>query len=150
MPRQVPDRWGIGLSAHQASIGVPFAKMVPMSINSSPRSAARCDCHEWHPVAAIGDWLHRTGPQVLAPVRGWARSGIWQEGRCQLSHAEMTSQIRAVGGITCGYALAGRNLLAGGVELVDGVHRWTVAGELGIDLVPVKMSAEEADSPFAW
>jgi hypothetical protein len=62
----------------------------------------------------------------------------------------MTSRIRAAGGITCGYALAGRNLLAGGVELVDGLHRWTVADELGIGLVPVKMSAEEADSPFAW
>ena len=145
MPRQVLDRWGIGLSARQAS-----AKMVPMSTNSSQRSAALCDCHEWHSVAAIGDWLHRTGPQVLVLVRGWARSGIWQEGRCQLSHAEMTSRIRAAGGITCGYALGGRNLLAGGVELVDGLHRWTVAGELGIGLVPVKMSAEEADSPFAW
>jgi hypothetical protein len=123
--------------------------MVPMSPNSSPRSAHRCDCHEWHPVADIGSWLHRTGPQRLVLVRDWARSGIWEEGRCRLGHAEMTSRIRTAGGITCDYALNARRLLAGGVELVNGLHRWAVATERGIDVIPVEMLVE-TESPFAW
>jgi hypothetical protein len=34
--------------------------------------------------------------------------------------------------------------------LVDGLHRRVVATDLGISLVPVEMSAEEAESPFGW
>jgi ParB-like chromosome segregation protein Spo0J len=29
-------------------------------------------------------------------------------------------------------------LLAGGIELVDGIHRWAAATEIGIDMVPVR------------
>jgi hypothetical protein len=43
-------------------------------------------------------------------------------------------------------------LLAGGVELVNGLHRWVVAGELGIDVVPVAVSVEpgEIEPSWAW
>jgi hypothetical protein len=114
--------------------------------------AGRCDCHEWRRIADIGSWYHRTGPRHLVLVRDWAKSGIWEEGRCRIGHAEMTSGIRAAGGITCDHALTGRKLLAGGVELVDGLHRWAVADELGIDLAPVAMSVEpgETESSWAW
>ena len=40
-------------------------------------------------------------------------------------------------------------LQAGGIELVDGIHRWAVAAEIGIDIVPVEMTVE-TESPWAW
>jgi hypothetical protein len=54
----------------------------------------------------------------------------------------MTGRIRAAGGITCDYALDARTLLSGGVELADSRHRWAVADELGIGVVPVEMRTE--------
>lgn len=120
-----------------------------MSTNIPVAPVARCDCHGWHPVANLASWFHRTGPQHVALVRDWAQSGIWEVGRCRLSHAEMTGLIRAAGGITCDHALDARRLLSGEIELVNGLHRWAVADELGVDVVPVKMSVE-TESPFAW
>ena len=32
-----------------------------------------------------------------------------------------------------------RTLLSGEIELVDGLHRWVVATELGVGVVPVEM-----------
>jgi hypothetical protein len=90
--------------------------------------------------SGIGNWLVRPG--ICDPVlaRIWSRSGcIWQDGRCRLGHEELTDLIRAAGGIGCEHALTARALLTGGVELVDGIHRWAVADELGIDVVPVEM-----------
>jgi hypothetical protein len=37
----------------------------------------------------------------------------------------------------------------GGVELIDGIHRWAVADQLGIDPVPVEMKIQ-TESPFAF
>jgi hypothetical protein len=110
----------------------------------------RCGCHQWHPVTDVGGWLVRPGVGDLILVRDWAQSGIWRDRRCQLSRAELTSRIRAAGGISCDHALIARTLRTGDIELVDGLHRWTVAAELSIGLVPVEMSVEEAESPFAW
>jgi len=52
--------------------------------------------------------------------------------------------------ITCGHALDAIAPLSGEIALVNGLHRWAVADELGIGLVPVEMSTEGAGSPFAW
>jgi len=45
-------------------------------------------------------------------------------------------------GITCAYALEATTLLSSGLELVNGLHRWAVALELGIGVAPVKMVIE--------
>jgi hypothetical protein len=111
---------------------------------------ARCDCHEWHSVAAIGDWMVRRGGNDLIPARVWAeKGGIWRPGHCELTHEDLTGRIRAAGGIGCGYALQATKLLSGETELVNGLHRWVVTTELGISMVPVKMVIEN-ESPFAW
>jgi hypothetical protein len=39
--------------------------------------------------------------------------------------------------------------MAGRVELVDGIHRWAVAAELGIEVVPVNIEMQ-AESSWAW
>jgi hypothetical protein len=39
--------------------------------------------------------------------------------------------------------------LSGGLELVNGLHRWAVALELGIGVVPVKMVIE-TELVWAW
>lgn len=82
-------------------------------------------------------------------VRDRARSGIWHDHRCVLNHDELVSLIRAAGGVNCDHALIARTLLAGGIELVDGIHRWAVAVEIGIDVVPVEMTVE-TESAWAW
>jgi hypothetical protein len=40
-------------------------------------------------------------------------------------------------------------LSSGAVELVDGLHRWAVADELGIAAVPMTMEPQ-AESSWAW
>jgi hypothetical protein len=125
--------------------------MRTVSTNTLPGIMGCCDRHQWHRAADIGGWLHRTGPQHLVPVRLWAeQGGIWRDRHCEFSREVLTSRIQAAGGITCAYALTGRRLLTESVELVDGLHRWIVATDLGIGLVPVEMSTGEAESPFAW
>jgi hypothetical protein len=63
-----------------ALAGITFAMMVSVSIDPSPR----CDCHEWHPVAAIGGWMVRRGGNDLIPARTWAETGgIWRASRHQ-------------------------------------------------------------------
>lgn len=110
----------------------------------------RCACNEWHPVADIGNWLVRPGIGGLVLVRDWARSGgIWEPGRYKVCHEDLTDRIRGAGGITCAYTPVGQKLIAGGVELVDGLQRWVVTTDLGISLVPVEISTEDAESPFA-
>jgi hypothetical protein len=80
----------------------------------------------------VGVGRHLAGPALQALPRG------------------PDEPIRVAGGITRAYALTGCKLLVEGVELVDGLHRWVVAAYLGIGLVSVEMSTEEAESPFAW
>jgi hypothetical protein len=109
-----------------------------------------CDCHEWHPVAAIGDWLVRRGGNDLIPARTWAETGsIWQPGHCDITHEELAALIRSAQGVTCGHALKARILLDGSTELVNGLHRWAVADELGINVVPVEMRIE-TEPVWAW
>ena len=40
-------------------------------------------------------------------------------------------------------------LLSGEIELTNGLHRWVVTSELGIDVVPVKMRYE-TEPVWAW
>ena len=114
------------------------------------RTVARCDCHEWHPVAAIGGWMVRRGGSVLVPVPDWVENGgIWRPGHCELTHEELTDRIQVAGGVGCGYALDATMLLSGEIELTNGLHRWVVASELGVDVVPVKMRYE-TEPVWAW
>ena len=70
-------------------------------------------------------------------------------GHCELAYEELADRIRAAGGIACGYALEAMTLLSGEIELANGLHRWAVAGELGIDVVPVGMRTE-TEPVWAW
>lgn len=101
----------------------------------------RCACHKWHSITAIGEWIvHRAG---RITVREWAsRPIIWQPGQSELSREDLTAAIHAAGGIRCGYALHAMTRLWGDVELTNGVHRWAIAAELGIEAVPVQMIFE--------
>lgn len=66
-------------------------------------------------------------------------------------HDRLTALILAAGRrIGCDYALEARPLTDGRSELIDGVHRWAVAGELGITSVPVDMKPIMEEAPFAW
>jgi len=97
-------------------------------------------------VAEIGV-LHCSTPDSIGPVREWvARPDLWQ--RSRISHEDLTAAILAADGIICQYALRARTGLEG-ARLEDGVHCWTVAVELGIDIVPVEMRTEN-ESPWAW
>jgi len=70
----------------------------------------------------------RRGANDLVLVRTWAQTGgIWRQGHCELTHAELTGRVQAAGGITCAYALEATTLLSGEFELVNGLHRWAVA-----------------------
>jgi hypothetical protein len=116
--------------------------------HSSSDTTARCDCHEWHPVAAIGDWMVRRGGNDLIPARTWAQTGgIWRPGHCELTHEDLADRIHAAGGIACDYAIKARMLLSGEIELVNGLHRWVVAEELAIETMPVEMSLE---TEYSW
>jgi hypothetical protein len=53
------------------------------------------------------------------------------------------------GSIACGYALDATMLLSSETELTDGLHRWVVAIEFGIDIVPIKMR-HETEPVWAW
>jgi hypothetical protein len=75
--------------------------------------------------------------------------GIWRPGHCELTHEELTDRIQVAGGVACGYALDATMLLSGEIELTNGLHRWVVASELGIDVVPVKMRYE-TEPVWAW
>jgi hypothetical protein len=113
-----------------------------LSVNRAP-----LHCHDWYSVAEIGGWLHGSTAESMAPVREWAaRPDLWE--RSATSHQDLTAAISAAGGITCEHALQARTAPEG-VHLEDGVHRWTIAAELGLDLVPVEM-AVETESAFAW
>jgi ParB-like chromosome segregation protein Spo0J len=105
--------------------------------------ADRCTCHHWLPLAEIGDW-----PQKEVPVRKRAaQPQIWEPSYRELSREELRDRVRTAGGIRCEYALEARKELDGHIELVNGVHRWAIATELGIDLLPVRI-IDASDSPM--
>jgi hypothetical protein len=105
----------------------------------------RCDCHEWRSLTEIGGWQ-----QAGVLVRDWAlRPEIWEPRRHDLSRDELRIRIAAAGGISCEYALEAFIAPDGHIELVKGVHRWTVAAELGIGVLPVKLD-DERESSSCW
>jgi hypothetical protein len=107
--------------------------------------AERCECHDWRPREEIGGWRHGG---VL--VRDWARrSEIWKPRRCEMSREELRGLVITAGRIIrCEYALEATRYPGGHVELAHGVHRWTIADELGIDALPVRIN-DAADSPMS-
>jgi hypothetical protein len=124
------------------------AKMTTVSTIPHSGTMSCCDRHQLYRVTDIGRWLHRTGPQHLVPVSVWAeKGGIWLPGHHRLSHDDLTSGIRDAGGVECGRALTARPLPDGTVELVDGMHRWSVCTELGVEMVPVKMEEPLGPDP---
>lgn len=56
----------------------------------------------------------------------------------------------AAGGITCEHALLATTYLDGHIGLNNGVHRWAVAVELGIEYVPVEMLYEQEPAWPRW
>jgi hypothetical protein len=100
-----------------------------------------CDCHEWHDINVIGDWLENfLGGNAFnpIPIRKAATRSIWD--RSELSHEELTARIIASGDrIDHEHALLATTLEDGTVSLDNGLHRWTVAVERGIKRVPVEM-----------
>lgn len=108
------------------------------------------DCtHEQRTIAEIGDWIHGP-PESTRTVRETAvRPDIWDKGHCELSHEELRQRIATATGIACAHALQATTLQSGTVHLDNGVHRWTVARELGIVSVPVKM-VNESEPAWAW
>lgn len=121
-----------------------------MIAESGSQPARCCDRHKWYRVADIGGWMVRRGGSDLILVTAWAQiGGIWRPGHCELTHQDLTARVQAAGRIACSHALKARALLSGEIELVNGLHRWVVASELGISVVPVKMTIE-IESPWAW
>jgi hypothetical protein len=130
--------------------GAPVGKDGQVNTGTSSVTVCRCDCHEWHRVVDIGDWMVRRGGGDLIPARTWARTGgVWRPGHCELTHEDLTARIQAAGGIACGYALEALTLLSGKVQLANGLHRWVVADELGIGMVPVEMRTE-TEPVWGW
>ena len=108
------------------------------------KQLAECDCHEWYEVARIGEWTQGSGggPRHARPVRQIVETDdIW--GRSETDHETLRAGILAAGGITCEHALMATTYLDGQAGLNNGVYRWAVAVELGIERVPVEMLYEQ-------
>ena len=113
----------------------------------------RCECHEWHDVEAIGDWVQGSGGgrAHARPVREIvATDPIWEHS--ETTHAALLEGIKAAGGIACDDAPAATAYLDGVIGLNNGIHRWAVCDELGVKRVPVEMRHEREEQPQdpAW
>ena len=112
----------------------------------------KCDCHEWHEVAKIGEWTQGSGggPLHARPVREIvATDDIWS--RSEIDHETLLARVHAAGGITCEYALLATTYLNGHVGLNNGIYRWAVADELAINRAPVEMQYERVESTWpSW
>jgi hypothetical protein len=114
-----------------------------------------CDCHEWHDTAVIGDWLVGLGGNLVHPVsvREWAATArIWEPGHYErLNHDELAALIMAAGRtVECTHALSAITYADQRVGLSNGVNRWAVANELGIERVPVNMRYESPKPVWAY
>lgn len=69
---------------------------------------------------------------------------IWR--RSEIDHETLLAGIHVAGGITCQHALLATTYLDGHVGLNNGIHRWAVANEVGIDRAPVEMQYEQEES----
>lgn len=103
-----------------------------------------CSCHQWYDTDEIGDWLHELGVCARFPVRRLATVGIWDQGHFepQWGREKLTALIREAGGVVHAHALAATTRLEGTVVLDNGLHRWSIAAELGIRRLPVDMRLE--------
>ena len=89
-------------------------------------------------------------PQYLIPLRAWSgQRGIWRDRHCELSHEDPDQPDPDGWGIGCVYNLEVTTLLSGETKLTNGLHRWVVDAELGVDVVPVKMR-HETEPVWAW
>jgi hypothetical protein len=94
-----------------------------------------------YPVATIGAWT-----QSGVTVSEFAQyPEIWEPPCFEMSREELTAAVAWNGGIADEYALEATTRRDGSVELVNGVHRWAVANELGYPVVPVVMTYEPAE-----
>jgi hypothetical protein len=112
-----------------------------------------CDCHEWFDLDEIGRWPHSlAGGRASQPksVRDIvATEAIWD--RSELPREELTARIIAAGhriGYT--HALSAMTFTDGRISLDNGVHRWSVAAELEISRLPVKMTYQSPEPAWAW
>jgi hypothetical protein len=111
-------------------------------------------CHEWRDVAEIGEWFHNLlGGRASEPksVRAIVETElIWERHEDGFTHEVLTALIVAAGRrIDRVYALSATTLEDGRISLDNGIHRWSVAVELGIERVPVKMHYLSSDSAWA-
>jgi hypothetical protein len=110
-----------------------------------------CDCHKWYEVADIGRWTQGSGggPLHARPVREIvATDNIWE--RSETDREALMAGVIAAGGIKCAHALHATTYLDGHIGLNNGVHRWAVAEELGIERVPVEMRYEQEPVWSPW
>ena len=108
-----------------------------------------CDCHEWYEVTKIGEWTQGSagGPLHARPIHEIvATDNIWE--RSETDHETLLAEVRESGGINCEYALLATTYLDGHIGLNNGVHRWAIASELGIERIPVEMQNEQEEA--AW
>lgn len=102
-------------------------------------------------VAEVGEWFHSlAGDRASDPKNVWeivATEDIWA--RSELRREELTAAISMNGRrIGCAHALSAMAFLDGLISLDNGVHRWAVAVELGINCVPVDMIRESPVPPW--
>jgi hypothetical protein len=137
----------VALARYGDLAAAAHAMMGGVSADIAMAAADRCDCHDRHSIAEIAGWSHGSTDATLAPVSEWsARPDLWE--RSEMKHGDLTAAINAAGGVACKYALKARVNPDGSVHLENGVHRWTVCSELGIEAVPVRMTF--AGSETTW
>ena len=109
-----------------------------------------CDFHEWFDLNEIGQWPHslaggRAGqPKSVRDIV--ATEPIWD--RSELTHEELTARIIAAGHrIGHSYALNAMTFTDGRISLDNGVHRWAVAAELGINACRWRRPANRRSQP---
>ena len=112
-----------------------------------------CDCpnHKWYGVSEIGEWTQGSGggQRHARPIREIvATDDIWK--RSETDRETLVAGIRTAGGIICEHALQATTYLDGHVGLNNGVHRWAVAFELGIERVPVEMQYQQESVWAEW
>jgi len=99
----------------------------------------------WYSVEDIGSWDQGGYPLDML----WSHA--WTPGNFNRNYPRemLTASIQEIGGVLPEHALSARRYADGSTELIDGVHRWGIARELGITqlLVDVRIQTE---SPSAW
>lgn len=90
-----------------------------------------------YPVDQVAGWSH----SIWTVRETSQQDGFW--GYAGLPRAELLARILAAGGlITVDHALQGLTRATGEILLTDGCHRWAIADELDLAIVPVIMETE--------